>query len=106
MPKEKVRIAVVGAGHVAQIAHMPAYRNNKSAELVALVDEDPIKGEKLRDQFGFKCFYEDFTEMIAKEENFIARFKARVSHAAQVQSRIKKLDKIERIEYNFEKGKK
>ncbi len=37
-------------------------------------------------------------EMIAKEENFIARFKARVSHAAQVQSRIKKLAKIERIE--------
>ncbi len=37
-------------------------------------------------------------EMIAKEENFIARFKARASHAAQVQSRIKKLEKIERIE--------
>ncbi|MCF8070138.1 MAG: ATP-binding cassette domain-containing protein [Desulfobacterales bacterium] len=37
-------------------------------------------------------------EMIAKEENFIARFKARVSHASQVQSRIKKLEKIERIE--------
>lgn len=36
-------------------------------------------------------------EMLAKEENFIARFKARVSHAAQVQSRIKKLEKIERI---------
>jgi ATP-binding cassette, subfamily F, member 3 len=37
-------------------------------------------------------------EMLSKEENFIARFKARVSHAAQVQSRIKKLEKIERIE--------
>ncbi|MCP3873753.1 MAG: ABC-F family ATP-binding cassette domain-containing protein [Desulfobacteraceae bacterium] len=37
-------------------------------------------------------------EMLAKEENFIARFKARVSHAAQVQSRIKKLEKIDRIE--------
>ncbi len=36
--------------------------------------------------------------MLAKEEAFIARFKARASHAAQVQSRIKKLDKIERIE--------
>jgi len=37
-------------------------------------------------------------EMLAKEENFIARFKARVSHAAQVQSRIKKLEKIQRIQ--------
>ena len=37
-------------------------------------------------------------EMLAKDEAFIARFAARVSHAAQVQSRIKKLDKIERIE--------
>ncbi|MFH1156432.1 MAG: ABC-F family ATP-binding cassette domain-containing protein [Pseudomonadota bacterium] len=37
-------------------------------------------------------------EMLAKEENFIARFKARASHAAQVQARIKKLEKIERIE--------
>jgi len=37
-------------------------------------------------------------EMLAKEENFIARFKARVSHAAQVQSRIKKLEKIVRLE--------
>jgi ATP-binding cassette subfamily F protein 3 len=37
-------------------------------------------------------------EMLAKEEDFIARFGARVSHAAQVQSRVKKLEKIERIQ--------
>lgn len=37
-------------------------------------------------------------EMLAKEEEFIARFAARASHAAQVQSRVKKLDKIERVE--------
>ncbi len=37
-------------------------------------------------------------EMLAKEEEFIARFAARASHAAQVQSRVKKIDKIERIE--------
>jgi len=36
-------------------------------------------------------------EMLAKEEEFIARFAARASHAAQVQSRVKKLEKIERI---------
>lgn len=37
-------------------------------------------------------------EMLAKEEEFIARFAARASHAAQVQSRVKKLEKIEKIE--------
>jgi ATP-binding cassette subfamily F protein 3 len=36
-------------------------------------------------------------EMLAKEEEFIARFAARASHASQVQSRIKKIDKIDRI---------
>ncbi|MEJ6782912.1 ABC-F family ATP-binding cassette domain-containing protein [Aminobacter sp. Piv2-1] len=36
--------------------------------------------------------------MLAKEIKFIERFKARASHAAQVQSRVKKLDKIDRVE--------
>ena len=36
--------------------------------------------------------------MLAKEKAFIERFKARASHAAQVQSRVKKLDKIDKVE--------
>ena len=36
--------------------------------------------------------------MLAKELKFIERFKARASHAAQVQSRVKKLEKIDRVE--------
>jgi ATPase subunit of ABC transporter with duplicated ATPase domains len=36
--------------------------------------------------------------MLAKELRFIERFKARASHAAQVQSRVKNLEKIERVE--------
>jgi ATPase subunit of ABC transporter with duplicated ATPase domains len=36
--------------------------------------------------------------MLAKEQAFIDKFKARASHAAQVQSRVKKLDKIEKVE--------
>jgi len=35
---------------------------------------------------------------LEKDEEFIARFAARASHAAQVQSRIKMIEKIERIE--------
>jgi ATPase subunit of ABC transporter with duplicated ATPase domains len=36
--------------------------------------------------------------MLDKEQQFIDRFKARASHAAQVQSRVKKLEKIEKVE--------
>ncbi len=36
--------------------------------------------------------------MLKKEREFIARFKARASHAAQVQSRVKKLEKIDTLE--------
>jgi ATP-binding cassette, subfamily F, member 3 len=35
--------------------------------------------------------------MLAKEERFISRFGAQASHAAQVQSRVKTIEKIERI---------
>ena len=44
-------------------------------------------------------------DMLAKEEEFIAKFKARASHAAQVQSRVKKLEKIDRIELPPEEEK-
>jgi ATP-binding cassette subfamily F protein 3 len=37
-------------------------------------------------------------DMLAKEHEFISRFAARASHAAQVQSRVKKLEKIELVE--------
>ena len=36
--------------------------------------------------------------MLAKAIKFIERFKARASHASQVQSRVKKLEKIDRVE--------
>ena len=42
--------------------------------------------------------FERQQSMLAKEIKFIERFKARASHAAQVQSRVKKLDKIDRVE--------
>jgi len=42
--------------------------------------------------------YERQQAMLKKELAFIERFKARASHAAQVQSRVKKLDKIEKVE--------
>lgn len=65
---EKIRVAVVGAGHVAQVAHIPAYISHPDVELTAIVDDDPVKGRKVKKQYGFKKFYEDLAEMLEKED--------------------------------------
>lgn len=45
------------------------------------------------------------SDMLKKEEAFIAKFAARASHAAQVQSRVKKLEKIDKVEVDPEQDK-
>jgi len=55
------------------------------------------KGRELANQHK-EAQFERQQAMLKKEEAFIARFKARASHAAQVQSRQKKIDKIEKVE--------
>jgi len=59
----------------------------------AFYEEARALGEKQQ-----QAQFERQQAMLAKEIKFIERFKARASHAAQVQSRVKKLDKIERVE--------
>ncbi|MFL5491485.1 MAG: Gfo/Idh/MocA family protein, partial [Gemmatimonadales bacterium] len=44
---EKIRYAVVGLGHIAQVAVLPAFAHAKNSELTALVSSDPEKLEKL-----------------------------------------------------------
>jgi predicted dehydrogenase len=68
MVEKKVKVAVVGAGNVAQIAHLPAYRNHPRAELTALVEEDPVKAKRVADQFDVSHVYDDFTRMLKKED--------------------------------------
>ncbi len=54
--------------------------------------------QRVQNEAQRQAQYERQQAMLAKEIQFIERFKARASHAAQVQSRVKKLDKIERVE--------
>jgi glucose-fructose oxidoreductase len=51
MPKRLIRYAVVGLGHIAQVAVLPAFGNaRRNSKLVALVSGDPVK----RDELGKK----------------------------------------------------
>jgi ATPase subunit of ABC transporter with duplicated ATPase domains len=61
-------------------------------------DYDLYERERAVAESHQQAAYERQQAMLRKELAFIERFKARASHAAQVQSRVKKLDKIEKVE--------
>jgi len=95
------------AGALVVTSHDRAFLNRLVTKIVE------IDGGELRSFSGNYDFYEQQRDlmatqaeaqferqqaMLAKEKAFIERFKARASHAAQVQSREKKLEKIELVE--------
>jgi glucose-fructose oxidoreductase len=50
--KPKVRYAVVGLGHIAQVAMLPAFQNAQdNSELVAFVSDDPVKRRRLGSRY-------------------------------------------------------
>ena len=61
-------------------------------------DYEFYEQQRLLNEKQQQAQFERQQAMLAKEIKFIERFKARASHATQVQSRVKKLDKIDRVE--------
>lgn len=53
----KVRYSVVGLGHIAQVAVLPAFKNARNSELVSIVSGDEEKLEKLRRKFHLQRVY-------------------------------------------------
>jgi glucose-fructose oxidoreductase len=65
----KVRYAVVGLGHLAQVAVLPAFRSAKNSQLVALVSDDAEKRKKLGKQYGIDrvFYYEEYESCLSQE---------------------------------------
>lgn len=53
----RVRYAVVGLGHIAQVAVLPGFAQAKASELTALVSGDPTKLQKLGRQHDVPAVY-------------------------------------------------
>jgi len=64
--QRKIRYAVVGLGHLAQVAVLPAFAHTKNSELVALVTGDPAKQKKLSRKYKIKTAgtYEQYEECL------------------------------------------
>ncbi len=73
---KRVRYAVVGLGHIAQVAVLPAFAHAKNSELVALITGDPKKGKKLAGKYGAPAFHYDHFEQAVADEGIEAVFVA------------------------------
>ena len=69
--KRRVRYAVVGLGHIAQVAVLPAFRHAaENSELAALVSDDPVKRDALARRYRLSKVYDyrGFADCIAGDE--------------------------------------
>jgi predicted dehydrogenase len=66
----KIRYAVVGLGHISQVAVLPAFRHAKNSELVAFFSEDPKKLKAMGRKYGVKNLYsyEQYEEVLNRGE--------------------------------------
>lgn len=63
-----VRIAVVGAGAIAQLAHLPVLSKLRGAQLVALCDNDRAKARALADRFSIPDVFTDIDDLLDYDE--------------------------------------
>jgi predicted dehydrogenase len=71
MGKRLVRYAVVGLGHIAQVAVLPAFGNaRRNSKLVGIVSGDALKREALPKKYGFDhaWSYEQYDECLKSGE--------------------------------------
>jgi predicted dehydrogenase len=66
---KKIRYAVVGLGHIAQTAVLPAFKHAENSELAALVTGDPKKDRELSERYKVKAYsYDDLESALRKEK--------------------------------------
>lgn len=65
--KAKVRYAVVGLGHIAQTAVLPAFEHAGNAVLAALVSDDPVKRKELSKRHAVEIAvdYDEYDQLLA-----------------------------------------
>jgi len=65
---DPVRVAVVGAGAITQVAHLPVLRKLKGIEVVAICDTDMPKARALADRFKVPDAFSDIEELLEYEK--------------------------------------
>jgi predicted dehydrogenase len=65
---DRARTAVVGAGWVAQVIHLPILQRMPEVQVVALCDRDRARARMVGEKYGIAKQYTDVNDMLAHEE--------------------------------------
>ncbi|HEY49186.1 MAG TPA: Gfo/Idh/MocA family oxidoreductase [Dehalococcoidia bacterium] len=65
--KKSLRVGLVGCGHVAQFAHIPALKRIKQAELASVCDVNSAVAQEIAKRFSIQGFYASLSEMLQDE---------------------------------------
>jgi UDP-N-acetylglucosamine 3-dehydrogenase len=61
---EKLRVAVIGCGSIAQHRHLPEYQSNNNVELIAVCDSNEERAQAVAEKYGVKA-YTNYEEVIS-----------------------------------------
>src|ERR1041385_7811601 len=66
--RRTIRYAIVGLGHLAQVAILPAFKTARNSELVSIVSSDTEKREELGKKYGLEQVYsyEEYEQALSK----------------------------------------
>ena len=59
-----IRVGVIGAGAIAQVAHLPVLASLKGVEVVGLCDNDTAKAGALASRFGIRDVFDDIEDLL------------------------------------------
>jgi predicted dehydrogenase len=59
-----IRIGMVGAGAIAQVAHLPVLRKMKGVEIVGICDNDGAKARALAQRLGVSAWHTDIEDLL------------------------------------------
>ena len=65
---DTLKLGMVGAGAIAQLAHLPALGKLRGAQLVALCDNDGPKASALADRLGIPYVFTDLEDMLEMDD--------------------------------------
>lgn len=61
---KKLKMAVIGAGQIAKVTHLPNLREMECAEVKGICDVNPEAARALAEEFGISHFYQDHKKML------------------------------------------